>query len=81
MWLPYGLHVDTGHVGKGLAHCSREDRVSLVCMSVSIEDEHHFLFDCLAYNNIRQQYSNLLHQSSLSPSSVAFFQPLTSSTC
>ena len=35
-------------------------------MSSSVENEHHFLFDCPAYNHIRQQYSHLFHQASLS---------------
>ncbi len=48
---------------------SREDRVCLVCMSGSVEDEHH-LFDCVAYSHIRQQYSHLFHQAS--PSVAAF---------
>ena len=46
----------------------------LVCMSDSVEDEHHFLFDCPAYSHIRQQYSHLLkgnfHQAS--PSVATF---------
>ncbi len=36
----HGLHVD---FGKDSKHCSREDRVCLVCMSGSVEDEQHFL--------------------------------------
>jgi hypothetical protein len=55
----HGLHVDTGRFGKGSEHCSREDRVCLVCMSGSVEGEHHFLFDCPAYSHIHQQYSHL----------------------
>ncbi len=39
-------------------------------MSGSVEDEHHFLFDCPAYSHIRQQYSHLFQQAS---SSVAAF--------
>ena len=66
----HGLHVDTGRFGKDSEHRNREDRVCLVCMSGSVEDEHHFLFDCPAYSHIRQQYSHLFHQAS---SSVAAF--------
>jgi len=47
-------------------HRSREDRVCLVCMSGSVEDEHYFLFDCPPYSHIRQQYSHLFHQASTS---------------
>ena len=39
---------------------------SLVGMSGSVEDEHLFLFDCPAYNRIRQQYSHLFHSASRS---------------
>ncbi len=39
-------------------------------MSGSVEDEHHFLFDCPAYSHIRQQYSHLFHQAS--PSVATF---------
>ncbi len=66
----HGLHVDTGRFGKHSEHCSREDRVCHVCMSGSVEDEHHFLFDCPAYSHIRQQYSHLFHQAS--PSVATF---------
>jgi len=37
MW----LHVDTDSARKGSEYCSKEDRVYLVCMSISIEDERH----------------------------------------
>ncbi len=47
---------------KDSEHCSREDRVFLVCMSGSVEDEHHFLFDCPAYSHILKQYTHLFHQ-------------------
>ena len=39
-----------------------EDRVCLVCMSGSVKDWHHFLWECAAYNHIHQQYSHLFHQ-------------------
>ena len=39
-------------------------------MSGSVEDKHHFLFNCPAYSHIRQQYSHLFQQAS---SSVAAF--------
>jgi hypothetical protein len=60
----HGLHVDTGRFGKGSEHCSREERVCPVCMSGSVEDEHHFLFDCPAYSHTRQQCNHLFHQAS-----------------
>ena len=40
-------------------------------MSGSVEDEHHFLFDCPAYNHVRQQYNHLFHSASASPSVAA----------
>ncbi len=39
-------------------------------MSGSVEDEHHFLFDCPADIHIRQQYSHLYYQAS--PSVATF---------
>jgi hypothetical protein len=36
------LDVVTGRFGKGVDHCSRQDRICLVCMSGSV-DEHRFL--------------------------------------
>jgi len=66
----HALHVDTERFGKDSELRSREDRVCLVCMSGSVEDEHHFLFDRPTYNHIRQQYSHLFHQAS--PSVAAF---------
>jgi len=66
----HGLHVDTGRFGEHSEHCSKEDRVCLVCMSGSVEDERHFLFDCPAYSHIRQQYNHLFHQAS--PSVATF---------
>ncbi len=72
----HGLHVDTACFGKDSEHRSREDRVCLVCMSGSVEDEHHFLSDCPAYNHIRQQYSHLFHSASPSvAASLATDQP------
>lgn len=45
-------------------------------MSGSVEDKHHFLFDCPAYSHIRQQYSHLFHQASLSVATfLAIEQP------
>jgi hypothetical protein len=49
---------------------SREGMVCLVCMSGSVDDKHHLLFDCSTYSDTRQQYSHLFHQAS---SSVATF--------
>ena len=30
-----------------------------VCLACSVEDEHHFIFDCPAYSHIRDQHDNL----------------------
>ena len=32
---------------------------AFVCQSGSLEDEHHFLFDCPAYSHMRSDYSKL----------------------
>ncbi len=57
----HGLHVDTGRFGKDREHCNREDRVCFVCMSGSVEDENHFLFDCPAYSNSQKSASKHVH--------------------
>ncbi len=41
-----------------------------MCMSGSVGDKHHFLYDCPTYSHMRQQYSHLFHQAS---SSLAAF--------
>ncbi|DBA66069.1 TPA: hypothetical protein ACH3X2_003073 [Trebouxia sp. C0005] len=51
------------------ALCHKTDPV-LVCLSGSVEEEHHRLFDCPANSHIQQQYSHLFHQAS--PSVAAF---------
>ena len=60
----HGLHVDTGRFGRGEEARSREERLCPVCLTCSVEDEHHFLFDCPAYCHIRDQHSNLFQHSS-----------------
>ncbi len=46
------------------------------CFTCSVEDEHHFLFDCPAYCHIRDQHSNLFQHSSPTVASfVATGQP------
>ena len=62
----HGLHVGTGRFGKDNEPCSREDRLCTVCMSGSLEDKHHFLFDCPAYSHTRQLNSHHFHQASFS---------------
>ena len=52
----FDLAVETGRY-HGTA---REDRLCLFCNT--IEDEHHALFDCSAYESIREQYSVLLQE-------------------
>ena len=56
----HGLRVDTGSLADGV-HPDRTDRVCLVCKSLDfVADEHHFVFDCPAYNHIRSQHLDLL---------------------
>ena len=40
----------------------REDRVCYVCRSSSVEDEHHFLFDCPVYAHIRDAFATLFQE-------------------
>ena len=53
----HGLHVDTGR----FVNNPRDDRVCEVCKSGCVENEHHFLFDCLAYAHIRYSHATLFH--------------------
>ena len=53
----HGLHVDTGRFDS--QKLPREDRVCHVCQSSSVEDEHHFLFDCSVYAHIRDTFADL----------------------
>ncbi len=72
----HGLHVDTGRFGRGEEARSREERLCPVCLSCSVEDEHHFLFDCPAYCHTHDQHSNLFQHSSLTVASfLATSQP------
>ena len=36
-----------------------EERVFHLCESMSIEDENHFLLECLAYTHIRHEFHNI----------------------
>ena len=42
----------TGCLGQCAQRLARKDRVCEVCHSRSVEDEHHFVFDCSAYAHI-----------------------------
>ena len=55
----HGLRVDTGRFGKNSQALTREQRICEVCGSSSVEDEHHFLFDCPAYNEVRRRHAEL----------------------
>ena len=47
----HGLRVDTGRWENNV-HLDRKDRLCPVCSSAQqVEDENHFLFDCLAYSS------------------------------
>lgn len=59
----HGLHIDTGRFGKGSQHLDRDQRVCQVCHSSCPEDEHHFLFDCPAYTEVRLKHLSLYQQS------------------
>lgn len=66
----HGLHVDTGRFGQGAQKLAREDRVCQLSCSTSVEDEHHFLFDCPAYMHIRDKHAPLFQAAT---PSVALF--------
>ena len=52
----HALHIDTGRWA-GI------DRLCQVChSSQEVEDEHHFIFECPAYNHIRTKHTNLFQQ-------------------
>ena len=43
----------------------RGDRLCQVChSSEGVEDEHHFLFDCPAYGDVRNKYDSVFRQAS-----------------
>ena len=56
----HGLHVDTGRLLPLAKQVPREQRHCVFCASGSAEDEHHFVFDCLAYSVIRNRFKNIL---------------------
>lgn len=53
------LRVDTGRFGKNSTALTREQRFCEVCGSLRVEDEHHFLFDCPAYDEVRSRHAEL----------------------
>ena len=55
----HGLRVDSGRFGKSSLALTREQRCCEVCGSLSVEDEHHFLFDCPAYDEVRSRHADL----------------------
>lgn len=76
MWLPWsacgchGLHVHTGHFGRGAQQLKRGDRICHVCCSCSAETDHHFLSDCPVYSYIHDKASALFQ---ILPPTVADF--------
>ena len=53
------LHVDPTVLIGVSQKLAREDRVGHVCRSSSVEDEHHFSFECPAYAHIRGVFATL----------------------
>ena len=47
------LRIETGRYGSN--YIPEEERVCNICNSGDIENEYHFIFDCSAFNEIRQQ--------------------------
>ena len=52
----FELAIETGRYNR----IPRDDRLCLFCDVV--EDEHHAIFDCSAYNTIREQFKDLLEE-------------------
>ena len=53
-----GLRVNTGRWENNV-HLDRKDWLCLVCKSSQhVEDEHHFIFDCLLYSHIRARHAS-----------------------
>ena len=55
----HGLHVDTGRLLPLTQLVPREQRHCIFCASDSAKDEHHSVFDCLAYCAIRNKVRNM----------------------
>ena len=47
------LRIETGRYGRN--RVDRHERLCQVCSSNDIEDEFHFLFKCVCYNDIRRR--------------------------
>ena len=65
MALSWHDYVDTDRSGKGMEQLNREERVCHACLSDSIVDEHHVLFDCSTYSQICAECNNLFQHPSL----------------
>jgi hypothetical protein len=42
-----------------------DERVCHLCDTKKVEDENHFLLDCLAYTHIRSHFQNIDHTTNL----------------
>ena len=61
------LNIETGRYTNPITE--RKDRVCTMCRVV--EDEHHVVFDCPRYTNIRNQYNHLTNNHNI----TTFLQP------
>jgi hypothetical protein len=50
---------------KCLSKQSWDERVCYLCDIKKVEDEKHFLLDCLAYNHIRSHFQNIDYTTNL----------------
>ena len=57
------LHSETGR--STVLKTPWMERICHLCENMNIEDENHFLLECLAYNRIRAQFYNLCCNSDL----------------
>ena len=63
----HGLHVDTGRFGKDEQMLSRGQRLCPVCLSCCTEDEHHFLFQCPAFQQTYRSFPTPIAYSGIFP--------------
>ena len=57
------LHSETGHWY--IPKTPWAERVFHLCESMSVEDENHFLLECLAYTYIRSEFHSIVYNTNL----------------
>jgi hypothetical protein len=57
------LHSEIGHWS--IPKMSWDERACHICDTKKVEDEKHFLLDCLAYTHIRSHFQDIYHTTNL----------------